>query len=163
MNQFLWDETGAYTDFYGNFDAILLAPESRWFMGRGRESIYRSAIDYVLTLEPRAWGDVNKITMSHLLLGEQLPGFLGFNRGPYALPGGRATIQQGQIYKSAGRISSFAPSVRFICDMGQQAIHTNLAGGVSDRRFSKLYNNAFADWQSARYREYRYSSQRDQG
>ena len=153
VHAFLLDETGIYTDFYANFDRILLSEGSRWFEGKTRETIYREALEAIEGIMVRTWGEFNSMTLEHLILGSRLPRFMGFDRGPYPLRGGRATVHQGQLYRSAGRTTSFAPSVRFITDMGSSTIHTNMAGGVSDRRFSKLYNSDFENWETGVYRE----------
>jgi len=68
------------------------------------------------------------------------------------LPGGRATVHQGQIYNNAGRKTSFAPSFRLVTDMAENVLYTNFIGGVSDRRFSKLYNNDFLNWKNGVFR-----------
>jgi len=84
--------------------------------------------------------------MSHIIFGGQLPRFLGFDRGPVVLPGSRATVQQGQIYRSAGRTTTFAPSLRFATDMGIDELHSNISGGPSDRRFSRWYASEMKRW-----------------
>jgi penicillin amidase len=150
---FMQNETGLFIDFYQNFDAILLSRVSSWFRGRDRKVIYQLAIDKGLNTEIKKWGDVNQITMRHIILGGQLPEWLGFDKGPFPLPGGRATIHQGQVYKSAGRQTSFAPSFRIVTDMSEDALYTNFAGGVSDRRFTKWYNNDFSNWASGIFRK----------
>ncbi|MFK5857220.1 MAG: penicillin acylase family protein, partial [Bacteroidota bacterium] len=99
------------------------------------------------------WGDVNNITLTNMLLGGKFPKFMGFDKGPFPIRGGRATVHQGQVYKNAGRNTSFAPSYRLITDMAENTVHTNIAGGVSDRRFSKLYNNDFANWMNGVYKK----------
>ena len=88
-----------------------------------------------------AWGERNQVTLTHMFFGGKLPRWLGFDRGPIGLPGGRATPQQGQIYLSAGRVTSFAPSLRVIADMG----------GASDRRWSRWYASGVASWQANAY------------
>ena len=150
---FLQNETGMFIDFYQNFDRILLAEESAWFLEKKSVEIYQDAIDTALKTEIRKWGDVNQITLSHIVLGGKFPKFFGFDKGPFPLPGGRATIHQGQIYKSAGRKTSFAPSFRLISDMAERKLYTNYAGGVSDRRFSKWYNNDFSNWLNGVFRK----------
>ncbi len=152
--EFLQNETGLMVDFYENFDTILLAENSAWFNGQSRDDFYRTAINSALKIKAKKWGDVNQISLTNIVLGNKLPKFMGFDKGPFPLPGGRATIHQGQVYKSAGRTSSFAPSFRLIADMAEKSIYTNYAGGVSDRRFSKLYNNDFANWQNGTYKRF---------
>ena len=149
---FLKKESGVFIDFYANFDKILLSDKSSWFSGRDRDDIFDKAIQAALKEKPKKWGEINKITLTHILLGEKLPRFLGFDKGPFPLPGGRATIHQGQVYTNSGRKTSFAPSFRLITDMAENCVHTNLAGGVSDRRFSGLYNNDFKNWRKGIYK-----------
>ena len=71
---------------------------------------------------------------------------LGFDRGPIALKGSRASINQGQVYKNGGRVTCFAPSIRWITDFGAPCVHSALAGGASDRRFSRWYVSDLARW-----------------
>ncbi len=89
--------------------------------------------------------------MRHLLFGGKLPLWLGFDR-ELEIPGNRATVHQGQIYRGGGRETSFAPSLRFITDLATDEIHISLAGGPSDRRFSKWYASGVADWVAGRYK-----------
>ena len=96
----------------------------------------------------RTWGERNRITLTNMLLQGKLPAFLGLDEGPIALPGGRATPQQGQVYRSAGRNTSFAPSIRLIADMAETALHTALAGGPSDRCWSRWYKSGIAGWKA---------------
>ena len=118
-----------------------------------KAEIYKKAIDTALKITPVEWGSFNKITLTNILLGNQLPKFLGFDKGPFSLQGGRASIHQGQVYRSAGRATSFAPSFRVISDMSENVVHTNVVGGISDRRFSKLYNNDFINWMNGIYKK----------
>ena len=90
--------------------------------------------------------------MAHLLFGGQLPKFLGFDYGPIQLPGCRATIPQGQIFNNAGRLTTFSPTYRFIADLATDEIHTNLAGGPTDRRFSKWYVSDLQNWYEGQYK-----------
>lgn len=150
---FLQNQSGIFIDFYANFDNILLSENSSWFMGKERDDIYKKAIISALETEPKKWGDVNNITLTNMLLGNKFPKFFGFDKGPFPIRGGRATIHQGQVYTNAGRKTSFAPSYRLITDMAENVVHTNLAGGVSDRRFSKLYNNDFSNWMKGVYKK----------
>jgi len=81
-----------------------------------------------------------------------LPRWLGFDYGPVALRGGRATIHQGQIYRSGGRQTSFAPSYRLVTELSEAAAHTCLAGGPSDRRFSRWYTSDLPRWRRYEYK-----------
>ena len=98
------------------------------------------------------WGKRNTIPLTHILFGGKLPRFLGFDRGPIELPGGRATVHQGQVFRSGGRQTSFAPSLRILVDMGSDVLHSNLPGGPSDRRFSKWYASDLGPWLRGEYK-----------
>ena len=150
----LRDSTGVFIDFYANFDRILTAPESAWLGERSLESVYQTAFDRVSD-DGRCWGDTNQVVFVNILMGGRLPRWAGFDVGPISLPGGRATPQQGQIYESAGRQTSFAPSLRLMADLGDGVLHSSLAGGPSDRRFSKLYTSDLERWQHGDYKQLR--------
>ena len=150
---FLSNESGIFADFFDNFDRVLLAEKSAWFHGESREALYRRVAAEALQVTPKTWGEVNQMKLTHLVLGEKLPVFAGFDRGPITLRGGRATPHQGQIYKSAGRVTSFTPSFHVVTDLAQDEVHTNLAGGPSDRRFSKWYCSDLENWLKGKYKK----------
>jgi len=150
---FLWEETGIFADFYANFDRVLLSERSSWFGDETREEIYRRVAGEALTAEPKRWGGTRRFMMSHILFGGKLPSFLGFDRGPLEGIGGRATIHQGQVYRSAGRVTTFMPSYRFVTDMDEETLFSNLAGGPSDRRSSKWYCSDLKNWLSGKYKK----------
>lgn len=148
----LSDATGIFIDFYANFDRVLTAPSSPWLAGRSLDVVYRSAFERVDETEQRRWGDVNSVLFVNILLGGRLPKWAGFDRGPIAIPGGRATPHQGQIYESAGRQTSFVPVLRVLADLGQEGLHTSLAGGPSDNRFSRWYASDRERWRRGEYK-----------
>jgi len=149
---FIIKETGLFNDYYANLDNILFQEESAWFNGQDRDTLFKAAIAEGLQVSSRPYGETRQVVMSHLLFGGQLPRWLGFDYGPIALPGSRATIPQGQIFKSAGRVTTFSPSYRLIADMSTQELHTNLAGGPSDRRFSRWYTTDLENWRTGKYK-----------
>ncbi|MCB1322580.1 MAG: hypothetical protein KDK34_20140, partial [Leptospiraceae bacterium] len=57
------------------------------------------------------------------------------------------------IYRSAGRLTTFAPSFRIITELETDVCHTNLAGGPTDRRFSKWYCSDLNNWTNRRYKQ----------
>ena len=142
----LQDATGTFVDFHQNFDRVLLSDSSPWLGGRTREDVWSAALARVSDQVPEPWGQRNCITLTNIFFGGRLPRFLGFDRGPIPLRGGRATPHQGQIYRSAGRLTSFAPSVRLVADMSAPALHSALCGGPSDRRTSKWYKSGVDGW-----------------
>jgi len=145
--------TGTLIDFYANFDAVMLASKSHWFGSRSRDAVYRAAARRSLNTTPRRWGEGREYALRHLLLGGKLPRFLGFDRGPVTAIGGRATVHQGQIYRSDNRLTTFVPSYRLVTDMAWDTILTNLLGGPSDRRFSPWYCSGLADWRRGQYKQ----------
>jgi penicillin G amidase len=149
---FLYDKSGTFIDFYQNFDRVLLAKNSSWFGDMSREELYRKVAVKSLNIEPKTWGSRQQYMMSHMLFGGTLPAFLGFDRGPITGVGGRATINQGQIYQSAGRTTTFFPSLRMAMDLVDEKIYSNLAGGPSDNRFSKWYVSDLENWLNYRYK-----------
>ncbi len=149
----IFAETALFNDYYANLDRILASPESAWFDGEDPAVLFRQAIAEGLDITAVPYARTRTITLDHLLFGGRLPRFMGFDAGPLALPGGRATIVQGQIFKSDGRLTTFSPGFRFIADLAGDAIHTNLAGGPSDRRFSKWYTSDLENWYEGNYKE----------
>jgi len=145
--------TGMFNDFYINFDRILLSENSSWFGNSTREDFYLRAAEKALKCEPEKWGNARKVIMKNILFDGKLPKFFGFDRGPITIIGSLATPHQGQIFESAGRQTTFAPSFRMVTDFSEDDIHTNLAGGPSDRRFSKWYCSDLENWISGKYKK----------
>ena len=148
----LLSETGIFTDFYDHFDRVLFDPDSAWWDGLDPEQVVMHAISNANSAAKRTWGSQNSVTMRHILFGQVMPKFLGFDRGPIPLKGGRATPNQGQIYTSGGRQTCFAPSVRIVTDLSCQDVYTALAGGSTDRRFSTHYVSDLKRWLAGEYK-----------
>lgn len=148
--RYLLAETAVIPGFFSDLDRALLDEHSGWFAAGGRDAAFRRAADRTLTDPTRRWSDHQRFTFKHLMLGGRLPAWMGFDRGPYPLAGGRATIRQGQIFRQAGRETTWAPSYRFSTDFAEPVARTALAGGPSDRRFSRWYANEIADWLAGR-------------
>ena len=148
----LIDDAGLLLDSYALFDQVMLREDSAWFGGRTREDVYRSALSQALKVEARPWGQRRGMTLKHPIFGDKLPRWLGFDRGPIPLKGGRATVHQGQIARKHGRVSAFGPSYRLVTDLATDEMHTTLPGGPSDRRSSRWYATGLVDWMEGRYR-----------
>lgn len=145
--QHLQEQSGLFIDFYQNFDRCLLDPSSDWFSPGTQAQAYLRAFDRIKDMDTTpCWGDINRFRFTNILLQGKAPGWMGFDSDSKAMIGGRATPHQGQIYTSAGRQTSFAPSIRLIADMSENALHTRTAGGVSDNRFSPWYQSEIEDW-----------------
>lgn len=155
--RFLFQETGTLADFYLNFDRVLLAENSAWFSGERRDDLYRRIIAAALDVKPRTWGARQRVFMSYVPFQGRFPKLLRLLRFDRSirLPGGRATIPQGQIYRSASRQTTFAPGYRFIADLSTDEVHTNLAGGPTESPFSKWYCSDLDNWLAGRYKTLR--------
>lgn len=148
----LHEGTGIFADFYGNFDRVLLAERSEWFNGKSRNEIYSECALEALSGEAVEWGESKKYKLSNMFFGGKLPALFGFDGGPVKMRGGRASIHQGQLYNSGGRTTSFCPTFRMIAEMDKNYIRTALAGGPSDRRFSKWYLSGQDGWEKGEYK-----------
>lgn len=157
--QTVWSETALGVMYFQRFDEIMLGEDKSWFGMEGRESLFRRVLADVCSIPPeevRPWGESRQIVLHNLIFGGKLPGWLarllGLDYGPVVLEGGRATIVQGAIYRSHGRRATFAPSYRFVADLGQNEAQTALGGGPSDRIGSRWYASGIADWLAFRYK-----------
>jgi len=150
-------ETAILTHFYYVFDKALLGEDTIWFENKGRAATVRDVVERVLNRYPDpamvpTWGSQQRITMTNLFFDGKVPRFLRFDHGPIVVEGGRATIVQGAVYKFRGRTTSLSPSYRFITDLADSFAHTALAGGSSDRRYSKYYRAGIGGWQRYEYK-----------
>jgi penicillin G amidase len=145
--------TAFFTTFYANIDPVLLDPPARLCGGRSRDELYAEAFDKAARAKP---GLVpNQLVLTHLLFGGRLPAWTGFDRGPFQLPGGRATPLQAQHYKIGTRAGCLAPSVRLIADLGTDELVTSMPGGPSDRRFSRWYCSGLSGWLNGDFKRLR--------
>jgi penicillin amidase len=137
-------ETILFHDFYEHFDRVLLKDQALWFDGRTRDEVYGTALERGLGIEPRPYGRTRTVLMKNLVYGDIQP---EFNYGPIELPGCRATIPQGQIFKTTGgRVATFSPTYRFITELEKDALHSNHAGGPSEKPDSKWYSSGVEGW-----------------
>lgn len=147
----LRDTTLVHSFYFRLFDDVLAREEGpAWFGAEGKEAftarVAREALGGLDPASVPAWGVGRRVFMRHLLFGGKLAPFLGFDRGPIEIQGGRATVVQGQLLTLAGRESSFCPSWRFVADLASDVAETALAGGPSDRRFSRWYATDVPRW-----------------
>ncbi len=147
----LRDASLVHPFYFRLFDDVLAREDgAEWFGEEGKDAfvarVARTALEDVDPVSLPAWGETRHIVLRHLLFGGKLPSALGFDLGPFPLVGGRATVVQGQLLQLAGRESAFCPSWRFVADLATDAAETALAGGPSDRRFSRWYATDVARW-----------------
>lgn len=149
-------QTIIFSDFTINFDQVLLSASSAWFGGKPREELLKTAIKRGLARQAPPWGSTRMVMMNNIMFAGKLPKFLGFDYGPIEIIGNRATIPQGQIFTTyGGRMGTFSPTFKFVTDFAEDCIHSTMAGGPSDRRFSRWYTSGVADWVAGRYRTQR--------
>jgi len=151
--QHLFVRTCILTDFYGNFDDVLMEENSPWFKEIDRSTQLKEAIEQGLNVAAKPYGETRKFDMLNIFLDGKFPAFLGFDVKNLKLPGCRATIPQGQIYIHAGRITTFSPSFRMIVEIEKDGIWTNIAGGPSGSRFSKWYKSDLENWKNGGYKK----------
>jgi len=147
---YLLDQAGVLTDFYDNVDGVLLRERSAWFEGRTRDEVYRRVAEVTVPGPVPEWGEVHATVVPHMLFSGTPLARLGFERGPFPLPGGRGSVQQGQLYRLAGRATSFVPTLRLVTDFAEDAAHTALAGGPVDRVRSRWYASGLEPWRLGR-------------
>jgi penicillin amidase len=158
-----WQAIASTTNLLGAyfqvFDEALLADDESWFEGQERDAVFKAVLTDVLSVRESTvapWGAERQVVLRNLFFGGKLPRALNrlfaVDYGPFALPGGRATIAQGQIFSTHGRTSSFAPSYRTVCDLGTDELHTALCGGPSGSVFSSLYSSGVAPWLRCEYK-----------
>jgi penicillin amidase len=150
------DETTILADYYHLFDRVLLSDNIFWWGEGGRDSLLREVFAEVLEeVDPfhvMPWGRRRQVVMTNIFFDGKLPRFLGFDHGPIELPGNRATVVQGGLFTAHGRTTTFAPSWRFITDLGTDTVRTVLAGGPSGRRLSKWYKTDVERWLRGDYK-----------
>lgn len=149
----LRDTTLVHAFFFRLFDDLLAREEGEeWFGAEGKAAfvsrVARRALEGVDPAALPPWGAPRRVFLRHLLFGGKLPPALGFDRGPFEVAGGRATVAQGQLLSLSGRESAFCPSWRFVTDLADDVSETALAGGPSDRRFSRWYAADLARWRA---------------
>jgi len=152
----LVEETAIVADYYHFFDRILMSEDPYWWGEEGREAALTRILGDQLThldlYHVMAWGRRRRTMMTNIFFNGKLPRMLGFDYGPISMPGNRATVIQGGLFTAHGRITTFAPSWRFITDMGTNTVETVLAGGPSGNRFSQWYTTDVERWLLGEYK-----------
>lgn len=151
----LSNTTALFNSYYERLDRLMLDPPPEFCEGRSAADLYQEAFERAAIEPLTAWSEEATTTLRHLLFAGRLPLSLGFDRGPIALAGGRATPCQVQFYTVGKRNGCLAASIRINADLGQDALHTNLIGGPSDRRFSSWYCSDLEGWLEGKFKRLR--------
>jgi penicillin G amidase len=158
-----WDAVCAATNlaaiFFHRFDDAVLGDDPAWFADESRETMFQRVLDAVTDIPSDRippWGARRQVMMHNIFFGGRLPRFLstlcGIDYGPITLEGSRATIVQGSIFRTHGRVSTFAPSYRYVTDLGSFEAWTALAGGPTDRWGDPSTGMGIEDWLAYRYK-----------
>jgi penicillin amidase len=132
-------------------DRLLEKEKSIWWAYRDKAELIHQAASRV-DLDCPPWSAVNYFHFTDRFFGEQHVGRLfGYTTGKYAMPGCHATPFQGHVLHTARRESTFAPSYHFVTSFHELGAWTNLPGGPSENRFSKLYKSGLAQWVAGDY------------
>lgn len=146
VGTFIVAETGMIAGCFGLLDEVLLRRDSAWHGVDGRDAALLRAAEHAFAAAPQTLAERQPLLLGHLLMSGTLPPWLGFDRRPGAMRGGRATIHQGQRLRMGGRDVTAGPSYRMVTDLAGSTLRTALPGGPSDRRFSRWYASGVADW-----------------
>jgi penicillin amidase len=153
-------------DYYGLLDRILLRPQEAdlhcFYEDSGDNAqekamnLMKRSLKICLSGHPAAtlktWKKKQQFTFSHILLGDKLPKWIPLNIGPVSLSGSRATVCQGNLYQNKGRVTTFAPSYRFITAIEDHFAFTVIPGGPSDRFWRKAYKSEIKLWRDFQYK-----------
>jgi penicillin amidase len=152
-------ETVLLTDYFYVFDQALLTGGPEWFGEEGRPALLRRVLEKVLggrdVSTVRPWGEGRRVVMTNVFFRGRLPRWLRADHGPVTLVGGRATVAQGGLFRMHGRTTTFAPSWRYVTDLGRDEALTVVAGGPAESPFSRHYATDVADWLAGRYKRLR--------
>ncbi|MDP8968317.1 MAG: penicillin acylase family protein, partial [Actinomycetota bacterium] len=148
--RFIVRETAVVAALFGLLDDVLLSDDGGWHGAEGRDAAFMRAAERAFAAPPATLAEQQPLVMGHLLLHRRVPAWVGYDRRPGALRGGRATIHQAQRLRAAGREICLGPSYRMVTDLAEPLLRTALPGGPSDRRFSRWYDNGIAGWWSGR-------------
>ena len=115
-----------------------------------RDEIYRTAVDRALSAEIAPHREDARAVLHNIFFIGKLPKAWGFDVEIEHL-GSRATVSQSQRFGLAGHTSVVGAGIRLIADLGDDVLHTIIAGGASDRRFSPYYTDGLDAWLCGRY------------
>jgi penicillin amidase len=134
-------------------DRVLQRDDALCWHGRDKGELIRRAAERAEQEPDEPWSEFNSFHFTDRFFGSHTAGrILGFNSRRYPMPGNHATPFQGHVLKTARREQTFAPSYHFVTDMGADEAWTNLPGGPSESRFSRLYKIDIARWFAGEYK-----------
>lgn len=132
----LWSESNSVTTNVPGFERALLDRESPALQGRDWETVLRAAMHASLRAPAQRWRQANAIDRSWFLFKSAPPWLARLLSRRVAVPGAMDSPEQGRIHRIAGQVATVAPVWRMVADLGEDVLHTALAGGPSDRLFA---------------------------
>lgn len=134
-------------------DRLLQQETSLWWRNRNKGELIRRAAARLDGEAERPWSQINNFHFTDRFFGNHQVGrILGYNSRQFPMPGNHATPFQGHVLQTATRETTFAPSYHFVTDLSTDEAWTNLPGGPSESRFSRLYKSDVARWFSGEYK-----------
>lgn len=134
-------------------DRTLKKTTSAWWRGRDKGELIRRAGMRAAREEDATWSEINGFHFTDRFFGAHRVGrILGYNSRRHAMPGCHATVFQGHVLQTATRETTFAPSYHFVTEMGADEAWTNLPGGPSESRLSRLYKSDVRRWFRGEYK-----------
>ncbi len=134
-------------------DRVLQRDDAVCWHGREKGELIRRAAARAEQEPDQPWSELNSFHFTDRFFGGHSAGrILGFNSRRYPMPGNHATPFQGHVLATARREQTFAPSYHFVTDMGTEEAWTNLPGGPSESRFSRLYKIDVGRWFAGEYK-----------
>lgn len=129
----IWSQANSVTTNVPGFRDALLDPKHPVFAGRDWTELLTNAADAALSAPARPWGEANRVRRAWFLLAGNALSRAPITSAPQPLPGTLDTPEQGRIHRIGGRVATVAPVWRMVADLSEDALHTALRGGPSDR------------------------------
>lgn len=137
-------------------DRLLAHEDSHWWKEGSKGALIRHAAEQIDIASIPPWSKINNFHFTDRFFGNHQVGrILGFNSRQFPMLGCHATIFQGHVLQTAKRESTFAPSYHLVTDMSTDVVWTNLPGGPSENRFSKLYRCDVDRWLKGEFKPLR--------
>ncbi len=136
-----WSESNSVTTNVPAFDQALLDRSGPALQGRDWEAVLVAAMHASLRSPALPWGRTNAVDRAWFLF-KSAPPWLGRLLGRrVSVPGSMDSPEQGRIHRIANQVATVAPVWRMVADLGEEVLHTALAGGPSDRLFAPRRTN----------------------
>jgi penicillin amidase len=106
----------------GPLDDLLCRGPSSWLPAARRDDILGEAVRECLKAPDLPWGKRQTLRLPNSFVPGLIGRLLGFEHGPFPLPGSRATLRLGSRGRYFGRELISGASYRFIADLGSERL-----------------------------------------